>query len=295
MFCRSSQLTGHLELESEEKTKFYVGTIRNFLNYLLHHDVCPEYRDQINAARKICDTAEKELWAIAQLKPLLPGQFNMACSEMFGGMYQGMYSNDQEWMMGLDVDYQSGISPEQAQNTFETAVEANASDEIFQAYRKQLSNRMYRVTGIENTSVEVTDVILPTELTRHLYAQDQCAGLQTIGKLKAKTWLRPSRGEDDLTAEEEDALVNSSPKIKQYEFWVEEELLEKCFVGLKLDATVTTLSFGVCYFDVLDGVHCSFHQTLPNELMRGWKEPEKGWLPMKRNRHLQAAHDALEK
>jgi len=263
-----------------------VNIIRNFLNYLLHHDVCPEYTDQINASRGICDKAENELWAITQFNPLLPGDFNMACSEIFGGMYHGMYSENQAWMAGLDIDYQCGISPERARTVFKVALAANANDEIFQKYQKQLHDKTYHVTGVENTGFEVTEIAFPTNLTRGLYAQGQYADLKIVGKLKAKTWCSPNNEAEDLTEEEEEALTVLTPEIRYYEFWIEEELLQKCFVGMKFNATVTQLSFGVSYFDAITGVHCSFYQVLPNGMMSRWREPEKEWLPMKKKNML---------
>jgi hypothetical protein len=261
--------------------KYNVNIIRNFLNYLLHHDVCPEYKDQINAARAICDKAQTELWSVAELLPLLPGDFNMACSVIFGGMYQGLYAEKQQWMEGLDLEFNAGMSPEQARKTFKMALAANANDGMFDKYRKQLEEKACKVMSTEETGLEVTEILLPHQEARALYAQRQCAGLKTIGKMKARTWLPPVTEDEDLTEEEEAALAGTTPVIKDYEFWIEEDLLHKCFVGMKFEAKVTHLSFGVSYFDAIAGVHCSFYQMLPNKLMEGWRQPEKEWLPYK--------------
>ena len=278
---RSTQFPARWDLTSEDMVKYNVNIIRNFLNYLLHHDVCPEYKDQINAARGICDKAQKELWSIAELLPLLPGDFNMACSVIFGGMYQGMYTDKQQWMEGLDLELNTAISPEQARNVFKIALAANANDSIFDKYKKQLGDKACRVVATEDTGLEITEIILPHQEALTLYAQPQCAGLKTIGKMKAKTWFSPDIEDEDLTEEEEAALAATTPVIKGYEFWVEEELLHKCFVGMKFETKVTHLSFGISYFDAISGVHCSFYQMLPNKLMEGWREPEKEWLPMR--------------
>ncbi|KAK4696559.1 hypothetical protein P7C71_g1382, partial [Lecanoromycetidae sp. Uapishka_2] len=287
----SSRFAAQWEITSHEKLKYLVNIIRNFLNYLLHHDVCPEYQGQINASRAVCDKAEKELWKIAQVTPLLPGDFNMACSEIFGGMYQGMYSENQAWMEGLDIDYQCGISPARARNVFKVALAANANDELFQKYSKQLQDKSWYIDSVEDTGFEITDIEPPTNTARSLYAQGQYADLKIVGKMRAKTWSSPNKEDEDLTEEEEAALATTAPKVKDYEFWIEEELLQKLFVGMKFDTKVTQLSFGVFYFDHISGVHCSFYQVLPNEMMSGWRDPEKQWLPMKKKNMLARTPD----
>ena len=260
-----------------------MGVIRNFFNYLLYHDVCPDYKDQIYAARDLCDKAEKELWNLSLCKPMLPGDFNKACSEIFGGMYQGMWSENQEWMQGTDLDYAIGMSPHHARKVFKYALAANADDDTHATYQKQLKERSIKIVGVnENTGFEVTEIILANQETLDFYAQPACAELRPTGKMKAKSWIIPTAADEDLTEEEEAAIAAKVPEPKFYEFWVEDEILSKCIVGMKFEGTITELSFGVAYFDTLDGVRCSFYQCLPNELVTEWREPEKEWLPMKK-------------
>ncbi|CAD6563964.1 MAG: hypothetical protein ASARMPRED_002593 [Alectoria sarmentosa] len=286
----SHTIPSQFELHSEEKIEYFVGIIRNFFNYLLHHDVCPDYKDQIYAARTLCDKAEKELWAISQCSPMLPGDVNKSCSEIFGGMYQGMWSDNQEWLQGRDIDYDIGISPQHARKVFKYALAVNADDNTLKTYRQQLEDKATKVVSVhENTGFEVTELIFATQDTLNFYAQLECVDLKPVGKMRAKTWIIPTSADDDLTEAEEAILAAKVPETKYYEFWVEDEILSKCVVGMKLEATVTELSFGVSYFDALFGVHCSFYQLLPNELMAGWRTPEKEWLPMRKK--TEAAND----
>lgn len=287
-------LPGQFELHSEEKVQYFVGIIRNFFNYLLHHDVCPDYKDQVYAARTLCDKAEKELWAISQCTPMLPGDFNKSCSEIFGGMYQGMWSENQEWLQGVEVDYEIGISPQHARKVFKYALAVNADDGTLRTYSKQLEEKATNIVSVnENIGFEVTEIIFATQDIIDFYAQTECADLKPIGKMKAKTWIIPTSADDDLTEEEETALAAKVPETKYYEFWVEDEILSRCVVGMKLEATVTELSFGLSYFDALSGVHCSFYQLLPNELMAGWRAPEKEWLPMRKEAGRDADFDDI--
>ena len=240
--------------------------IRNFLNYLLHHDVCPEYKDQINAARTTCDLAEKELWYISQATSSLPGDFNMACSTIFGGYYENTYVGDQEWAKGLGLN--GGMSPEKARKVFKFGLAAHGNEELVKEFNYHVSSHQVRVVEVIETGLEITELIPGDKDVQELYAN--FPGLHPIGKLKGKTWFLPAPRQDDLTEEEE---ANPPLKeIKEYTLWVEDKVLVKCFVGMKLEAVIRKLSFGVYYLDNILGIFCSFYDVLPNEFMLGWRE-----------------------
>ena len=197
-------------------------------------------------------------------------------------------------MQGMDLDYDINISPHHARKIFKYALAANADDETHQMYAKQLKQKSTKIARVnEHTGLEVTEIIFPTQEILDFYAQPETADLQPVGKIRAKTWIIPTAADEDLTEEEEAALAAKAPETKHYEFWLESSVLSHCVVGMKLEATVTELSFGLAYFDALFGVHCSFYQLLPNELMAGWREPEKEWLPMKKKRADAAKFDDL--
>lgn len=193
----------------------------------------------------------------------------------------------------MDLDYDVGISPHHARRVFKYALAANADNDTHEIYRKQLEAKTTKIAKVsENTGLEVTDILLPTQEILNFYAQPDLADLKPVGKLRAKTWIIPTAAGEDLIEEEEAALAAKAPETKHYEFWVEIDVLSHCVVGMKLEATVTELSFGVSYFDALSGVHCSFYQLLPNELMAGWRVPEKEWLPMRKKKEGTDNRDA---
>ena len=262
---------------TEKQIKSYTSIIRNFLNYLLHHDVCPEYKDQINAARATCDLAEKELWGCRQTSAWLPGDFNTACSTIFGGYYENMYIGDQDWAKDLDV--YKGMSTETAKRVFKTGLAAQATDEVVSAFSAKSKEKELLVVSTTDTGLEVTDIIKADQDILEMYAALKPT-LKPLGRMKAKTWFNPTLPKEDLTEQEKVAAATAPPEIKEYELWVEDEILEKCFVGMKFDATLRELNFGVLYFDTVIGVHCSFYTLLPNELMIGWREPGPR-LPMR--------------
>ena len=219
----------------------------------------------------------------------------MACSEIFGGMYQGMNLADRVWMDESDDLSSTGISPERARHVFKIGIAANADDKMFSKYRQQLSAKDCRQISTEETSFEITEIIHADNTVLALYAQKQSAGLKILGKMKAKTWSNPRAPDEDLTEEEEVNLKANPPKPKIYEFWLEEEILEKCELGMKFEATIRETSFGLSYFDAIGGIYCSFYQVIPNDFMRDWREIEKEWLPMKYNKYRAAQRSAEER
>ena len=278
------------DVTTEKQVKSYTAIIRNFLNYLLHHDVCPEYKDQINAARTTCDLAERELWACKQASVWLPGDFNTACSTIFGGYYTNMYIGDQDWAKDLDI--YKGMSNETAKRIFKAGLAAQATDEVVNAFTTRTKEKNLEVASTIATGLEITDLIKADEDVLEMYAA-QKPSLKPLGRMKARTWYNPTLPKEDLTEEEEVAAATAPPEFKEFELWVEDEILEKCFVGMKFDATIRELNFGVRYFDTVIGVHCSFYSLLPNELIVGWREPGPR-LPMREKKVDGAADDTGE-
>ena len=278
------------DVATEKQIKSCTAIIRNFLNYLLHHDVCPEYKDQILAARSTCDLAGKELWACKQASAWLPGDFNTACSTIFGGYYQNMYIGDQEW--AKDIDIYKGMSTETAKTIFKAGLAAQATDSVFEDFNAKTKEKNLGVTSTIATGLEVMDILKADKDVLGMYAA-QKPSLKPLGKMKARTWYNPTLPEEDLTEEEEVVTAIAPKEVKVYELWIEDEVLEKCFVGMKFDVTVRELNFGVLYFDTIIGVHCSFYCMLPNELMIGWKEPGPR-LPKREKTVDGEMHDAHE-
>ncbi len=255
---------------------FCTNIVRNFLNYLSLHDVCVEYNDQIKAAKVVCDRADEELCHLAKAQVILPGDFNRACSNIFGGCFRGTYVGDQEW--AKDVEAPDQMSPETARKVFKIALAAQASDEIWEKYTEQSEDRSIRVTSVIDANFEVTELIPPNKETLNIYKTPNGVGVKPVGLLRAKTWFSPNEYDTDLTAEEEKAEVVSraikeASATNDYEFWVDQELLQFLHVGTKFSARVHQTSFGLQYFDAIQGVYCSFYSVLPNEMIIGWREP----------------------
>ena len=107
--------------------------LRSFYNYLRYHRVCPEYDEQIQAALKICDTAEAELVKANGACLALPGDFNASASTLLGGAQAGIFAADKAWAKealaeGVDVN-DIGLRDEEARIKFSTGIAVLGSDE----------------------------------------------------------------------------------------------------------------------------------------------------------------------
>lgn len=251
-------------------------TIRNFLNYVLQHRVCEDYTTDVLAARQICDLAEKELWAIKQLQSKLPGDFNIAASTLYGGRYDGVHMGCAGWAVD-DPSYKEyiaadrGFSEPEAERIFKTAIAFAGDDQLF----KKTMDFDVHIVGTASRCFEVVGVERPDMKTIDEYAtvrnfQGDAGFIKALGHLKVKPWEGPLINPEDMTDDEND---NGVDKDVIESFWLEDDLLQHCYVGLKMEVEVKSLNIGIKFFDKLNGLYCSFFTYLPNEKMVGWKEP----------------------
>ncbi|KAI4132951.1 MAG: hypothetical protein LQ338_000418 [Usnochroma carphineum] len=274
--------------DSSKLVKAKTNVIRNFLNYLLHHDVCPEYKSQIFAARAVCDLADRELPMIAIAQSCLPGDFQTACSEIFGGSFRGIHGGNPDW--ATDVECLVGMSLDLARQTFRVGMSTHVSDEVAKMYIQQNEAGSIAATKVYNTGLEIIELIRASDEVKAFYEHHSAAeGLKPLGRLIAKTWTPPYKLPKDLTEEEKAAEANATQLTETHSFLVEDYVLETCFVGMKLEVTVREMSFGLKFFDTVSGVFCSFYTLLPNELMIGWRIPEAEPLPYRKSYNAVAA------
>ncbi|KAI9724002.1 MAG: hypothetical protein M1812_000720 [Candelaria pacifica] len=250
-----------------------VAIIRNFLNYLIYHNVCPEFNDQIYAARHICERADKELFATKEASSRLPGPFNAACSTLFGGYYKNLYSGDQDWAEELgEIAGSIGMSNRLASKIAQAGFGAYGTREICEA----ANQGKLRVIKSTRLGFEISELIYADDETRQYYQEHvptQMSGtFQVLGKIKAKPWVNPDEPEDDRSDSggEEGEITQLD---REFELWIEEDLLDLCFVGMKIEAEVKQFNCGVLYFDSVSAVRPSFFESIPNEMLIGWVEP----------------------
>lgn len=263
-------------VDRQEDIKLYSSVIRNFLNYVLAHNVCSEYNDDVIAAREICNKAEKELWACQLFRWEFPGDFNMAASALYGGYYQGIHVSTQIWEHEDPenekwLKLSPGMSVEKAERIFRTAIALDGTDDMFAS----VDTGKVHVVKTETRYVEVVKIVRASPESVQGYAAVKDASgtagkIKALGQLVVKPWIRPGTGEY-----EDDTYSNTATPETETTLWLEDETLQSIFLGMKVEMTLHELNIGVTYFDTLGGPYCSFYLAMENEKMVDWKEPGK--------------------
>ncbi|TKA63134.1 hypothetical protein B0A49_09908 [Cryomyces minteri] len=247
----SSQVPTFLDCTTEKQVKACTNVPRNFYNYILHHDVCPEHRAQIFAARAICDQAETELLAVRKLASLLPGDCNTACSTLFGGYYAGIDKKARQIVM-------AGIA---AYGTDEQFAQAEAAKGALKTVAEEL------------VGLEVVEILHADAETRAYYEGELAGtGLRTLGAILVRRWTASTFASSDLPLLSTSLTPHTSPS-ETVRILIESPLLAHLTPGLKIEATLRTLDIGLHFLDSVTNVYCSFYTYLPNELGRKWREP----------------------
>ncbi|KAL1640542.1 hypothetical protein SLS58_006892 [Diplodia intermedia] len=253
--------------------------LKNFYNYLLHHNVCPEYNEDIYAARKICSLAELEFPKVIETSASLPGDLNVACSNLFDGFYKDKLVRIGDWDE-LEEPHMRGKfsthSTEKSSIILKAAVIAHGTDEQIEILEKAFDD-ITCTNAIDGIGLEVTAVEMPSSDVLETYTalNAQSKGrleVKPVGKLHCKYWDIPDFATYDLDERYAHQLLDDR-KNRKYEFWVEMDILRTCFVGMKMQAAVRSLSLGVQVLDQVQEVYCSFYTYLANELMWKWKAP----------------------
>lgn len=252
--------------------KLATVTIRNFLSYLLYHDVCPEYKENIDEARKSCDIISKELWRNQQFTAKCPGDFNAASSTLFGGFFYDMYVEDDQWNNSKDDTVR--MTNEIARKVVKFALAGGGTDEQAGRFQQLANDDGLRAMHIEDIDgFEVTAVIHPDEDTREFYAL-HAPDLHPVGRLLSKAYRDPGKPDFDLSPEEQEEWELGNEPAGEFEFFLEEDLLKCCYPGMKVMTSVWELNCGLHFFDEALTAYSSVYTVLANDLMFGWKKPQ---------------------
>ncbi|CAK3876476.1 argonaute-binding 1-like [Lecanosticta acicola] len=249
------------------------NVLRNFYNYLMHHDVCPEYQDQIIKAIEVCDLAEDEFPKLAKVDAALPGTFNVACSTIHNGAHANMRPIDPTADWVIEGDY-TGLSDKDAEMIFFAGVTAHCSAEqiaevvSIATVKGRLETVLEEQMGLEVVGVEHT-----SDQAKQVYNDDRIKDtiIKSTGKLICKRWKMPNARPRDIPEDTiEDLRAKRSERL---EFLMEEEILQSCYPGLKFSAVVKQLSNGIKWIDSFDFTYPSFFTWIPNE---DFPFPEQG-------------------
>lgn len=271
----SSRFVNHFDWYSEDQVKTATNVLRNFYNYLLLHDVCLEYKDQLIAAREVCDLAEEELPKLKEVDMGLPGGFNVACSTLFGGNYANLYASGGDWVR---EDDNLGWSKDDAHRVFMAGIFAHGTEEQLRKVEDANANGAhFKVISEDTLGLEVVAVEFANDEARSIYEDASFTNtiVKPMGKLHCNRWVVPHAAPVDLPAS-----IIKQQNAQTFEFLVDDDILKFCSLGMKIEAKVIELDLGVKWIDYVENTYASFFTWLMNERIREWKEPgpPKSWM-----------------
>jgi len=185
----------------------------------------------------------------------LPGDFNSACSFLFGGI-----RGDSSWDGGYTSQTYLGLNDAEASRIFISGYEALGDKALLKEDEYETKKVLM--------SQEVTEV--EEDIGLEVTAIEPSKEGGSFGILRCRSWALPDFAGRDLPV----GIDSPSPPVKAYDFWIEEEILQNCFVGMKIEGTVHTLTSGLKFLENVTAVWCSFYTVLENELLKEWKDPK---------------------
>ncbi|OAA66768.1 Argonaute complex, subunit Arb1 [Niveomyces insectorum RCEF 264] len=257
---------------SEKQLTLGVDVVDNFLRYVQIHDVCPEYRDDVNAARVVCAKALTELPNCRTALTAMPGQFNLACVRLFYREPAHKAFND-----GLDPLNEAPAYDEAAE-VFRTivALQKGIVGEQGAAMAAQ-DLAGIRIVSTKEVDLEVTSLAKAKEDVAERYAELARAAAAATGRALV---LRPTSVVVAKHYSIEEGYANQPhPTAAELAarggeaLLFDDALVALLCVGTKLRVVVHELSCGFSFVSSVKDVLPSFYTFLPQELMLDWKEP----------------------
>lgn len=238
-----------------EPTEMAIGVVENFLRYVLHHDVCPEYDADVKKALKVCEDAREEIPMLLRFQAALPGQFNLAAAKMFG------VHGEHDWSFHGFAE--TGSDPKL---NIIASLALMEEPEMF----ARISQGDHRVVRQFECTVEVTEIQRPdAEILRRFESFElinadgtPTPALSPIGKAKFKPAVIEDAWEDPVT----------TPKCRLTLF-LDDDILANMKLGMKISLTVCELDFGLRFVKTVHEVVPTYFTFLPQQLMRYFRSP----------------------
>ncbi|KAJ5782920.1 hypothetical protein N7457_004694 [Penicillium paradoxum] len=270
----SAYFMGHYNPDTEEEIRECTDTIKNYFSYLLYHNVCPEYKDDLEEGRKTCDLAAKELWMNQQLVHHDgPGSFNRGCSMLFGGHYFESVGDSDTWKAVRHVADEEIFTIEIARKVVKYAIAIAGNDRTAQKFKILADKDGITAKEIEDIDgFEVISIEQPTIETIAFYSE-LSPDLVPVGRVIAKEFRDPARGPIDLTPWEKVDWDAGFAPTYQFEFLVEAPLLVHLLPGMKIVTTVFETNVGQHFFDEILAALPTFYTFLYNDWLMDYKEP----------------------
>ncbi|KAL1902442.1 hypothetical protein Sste5346_001423 [Sporothrix stenoceras] len=279
-----------------------IDVVDNFLRYLQLHDVCPEYADDIKASREICKTAKVELPNLLTALPLMPGQFNLACTKLF--FKDDAYSHEQMMASHDGLDPRAVLTNEDWDPEYIFRTTVAIQDLVIGTKAKKMAEAdmsSIRIVNSREIEVEIVQLIWPDKELKERYAKAIEEGeKQKTEKEAAKAAEKAGdKTADEASDEATDNIIKRAgviiikhyrieegvanrPHVSDEElqarggdaFFIDMDTMDLLRLGMKLRVVVHELNCDLNFVSVVKEMLPSFYLYLPQELMVDWKEPK---------------------
>lgn len=243
-----------------------VDVVTNFLNYVLHHDVCPEHTEDINHARVICASAVDQITRGFRFHRFCPGEFNRACHSLFDDGANDFFEFDSA---------AEKMTPDHAKRNFYASVACH--DHLFDKV-KNVKTEAIKVVYQVTQTFEVESIILPTEeqIQGYLGVKDENG---EVGNVKP-CGLVSLRAVELESGWDKAEITGPARGLEEQEIFVfDAEMLKQLTPGMKIKALVSILNIGVKFIKDVRDVRPSFYTFLPQELMLRYRAHEPNERP----------------
>ncbi|OAA38817.1 Argonaute complex, subunit Arb1 [Metarhizium rileyi] len=246
-----SQLTGF----EPKMTDTLIGLVENFLRYVLLHEVCPEYKENVESALQICGQAREEWPALNELRANLPGCFNLAATELFSSVAAS------DWSF-LSFSRPADFDPK-------TAFLAVCALRGETSTLEQFMNGHVEALKEHTCTLEVTRLERPSTLIRDKFCALRIEGSDYNIEAVGKVFFKPAVIEDGW----ETPSISISPQDTDIWVYLEDSLLVSIWPKTKMDITLVELNTGIWFIKTISRIVPSFYTFLPQQMMRHYKQP----------------------
>lgn len=257
-FC-STSLMALTDLSMPSVTKA-VSVVESFLRYVLQHDVCPEYEDDIKGALEVCAKAMVEWPDLMTLEYKLPGAFNWAANGLFGDTKD--YGEDDERSeeeKQLEKDAEKVIFFASLAMS-EPAIFASLSKGEHEVAREFTCT--VQVASIHRPEADIVDQVKRLQIGDKPLPILSAIGKATFTQTIIESDMIERKGDNPFA---EDKLT----------LYFEDVHLALLKPGMRMRLEVCELDTGFCFAKRLYDAVPSFYKFLPQELMRFYKPPQE--------------------
>ncbi|KHN98472.1 Argonaute complex, subunit Arb1 [Metarhizium album ARSEF 1941] len=239
-----------------ERTECFISLVENFLRYVLLHEVCPEYKDDVESALQICGQARQEWPAVNRLMGGLPGCFNLAATELFSSVAASDWSF-QSFSRPADFDPKTVFLAVCALSN-----EAFTLDHFVQGRVEEVEKQCH--------TLEVVRVERPSPSVLDKFAALRIEGIDCKIEPVGKVFFKQAMIEDDW--ETPNTPISSQGTTNTW-VYLEDSLLANVLTGMKMDMTIVELNTGIRFIKTIQRIVPSFYTFLPQQMMRHYKPP----------------------